>query len=401
MLELEEALARILEAVPPPGIERIPLQQAHGRVLLERVLSPLDLPPFDNSAMDGYAVRAEDVASAKPASPVTLRILGKTGAGEVFPGNIGAGDCVRLFTGSPLPRGANAVVMQEDTQIAAERGGEVQVLKSVPPREHVRQRGEDLPRGAALTEAGERLSAGRLGLLAAVGLTTVAVGRQPVAGLLATGSELKEPGQPLEPGQIYDSNRVCLHALIQHCGAMPKVLPLVTDTLAGTRNALREAFEMCEVVVTSGGVSVGELDYLKPAFEQLGGRLEFWKVAIKPGRPFVFGKLGEKLLFGLPGNPVSATVTFLLLARPALLRWQGATDVSLPRHQAVLSEAFVNQGDRRHFIRVRVNAAGFVHSAGLQASHALSSLAAANALLDLPPHTTLSAGTTVRVLRMD
>jgi molybdopterin molybdotransferase len=346
-------------------------------------------------------VRAEDVASAKPGSPVRLRVLGKAGAGEVFPGKVQPGDCVRIFTGSPLPRGANAVVMQEDTQVATGRVGEVQVLKPALPREHVRRQGEDFRRGAALAEAGERLSTGRLSLLGAAGLATVAVGRQPVTGLLATGSELKEPGQPLEPGQIYDSNRIGLQALIQLSGATPKMLPLVPDTLADTRNALSDAFDQCDVVVTSGGVSVGEMDFLKPAFEQLGGRLDFWQVAIKPGRPFVFGRLGGKLLFGLPGNPVSAAVTFLLLARPALFRWQGATDVSLPGHPGVLAETFANQGDRRHFLRVRVDATGLVRSAGLQASHALSSLAAANALLDLPPQTTLPVGATVRVWRMD
>jgi molybdopterin molybdotransferase len=401
MLELEAALARILDAVPAPVREAVPPSQAHGRVLLERVLSPLDLPPFENSAMDGYAVVAEDVVSARPATPVRLRILGKAGAGEVFPHELCTGACVRVFTGSPLPHGANAVVMQEDTQVETGLAGEVLVLKSVKPWENVRRQGSDIQRGAALAEPGERLSAGRMSLLGAVGLAAVAVGRQPVTGVLATGSELKEPGQPLGPGQIYDSNRIGLHALTQSCGAVPKMLPLVTDTLAATRDALRDAFNQCDVVVTSGGVSVGDMDFLKPAFEQSGGHLDFWQVAIKPGRPFVFGRLGGKLLFGLPGNPVSAMITFLLLARPALLRWQGAIDVSLPGHPGVLAERLANPGDRRHFLRVRVDAAGLVRSAGLQASHALSSLASANALLDLPPQTTLPAGATVRVLRTD
>jgi len=284
MLELEEALARILEVVPLPVIERVPLQQAHGRVLLERVLSPLDLPPFDNSAMDGYAVRAEDVASAKPGSPVRLRVLGKASAGEVFPGKVQPGDCVRIFTGSPLPRGANAVVMQEDTQVATGRAAEVQMLKPALPRENVRRQGEDFRRGAVLAEAGERLSTGRLSLLGAAGLAIVAVGRQPVTGLLATGSELKEPGQPLEPGQIYDSNRIGLQALIQLSGATPKRLPLVPDTLADTRNALRDAFDQCDVVVNSGGVSVGEIGM---------------EAAVDPDDGFAF--LGQGAGFGFGG----------------------------------------------------------------------------------------------------
>jgi molybdopterin biosynthesis enzyme len=262
MLAFEEALARILAKVPAPRGETISLSDAPGRVLADQVRSPIDLPNFDNSAMDGYAVRAADVASAKPASPACLRLAGKVAAGEVFAVEVAAGTCVRLFTGSPLPPGANAVV-------------------------------------------------------------------------------------------------------------------------------------------TSGGVSVGELDFLKRAFQQIGGELAFWKVAIKPGRPFVFGRLRGKLLFGLPGNPVSAFVTFLLLVRPALLRWQGATDVSLPAHPGVLVEPLANHGERRHFMRVKVDPTGKIHSTGIQASHVLSSLAAANGLVDVPAHTTLVAGSAVTVLRWD
>jgi molybdopterin molybdotransferase len=217
-------------------------------------------------------------------------------------------------------------------------------------------------------------------------------------GLLATGSELREPGQALGPGQTYESNRVGISALVSRAGARPILFPLVADALADTRRALEEAFRECDIVVTSGGVSVGEMDFVKRAFEESGGDLQFWKVAIKPGRPFVFGRFLEKFLFGLPGNPVSAHVTFLLLVRPALLRWQGATDVSLPSHPGVLAEALVNPGGRRHFMRVKVDRAGKVHSAGAQASHLLTSLAAANGLVDVPSQTTLSQGATVPVL---
>ena len=181
-----------------------------------------------------------------------------------------------------------------------------------------------------------------------------------MVGLLATGSELTEPGQPLAPGRIYESNRTALAALMERAGAVPKTFPLVADVLAGTSQALADAFNQCDAVVTSGGVSVGEMDFLKRAFEQIGGKLEFWKVAIKPGRPFVFGRYRGKLLFGLPGNPVSALVTFLLLVRPALLRWQGATDVSLPAHPGVLAEPLANPGERRHFMRVKVDPSGKV-----------------------------------------
>ena len=401
MLEFEEALARVLAVVPAPASENVSLNEAAGRVLAEQIRSPLDLPNFDNSAMDGYALRAADVASAKPDSPGRLCLAGKVPAGEMFAGKVTAGTCVRLFTGSPVPPGADAVVMQEETRVDLNAAGEVMILAPVAPGENIRLRAEDVKQGSTLAEAGELLTAGHIGLLAAVGLTCVRVGRQPVVGLLATGSELQESGQPLAPGRIYESNRIALAAVLKRAGAVPATFPLVADVLAATRTALAEAFSQCDAVVTSGGVSVGEMDFIKHAFEQMGGELQFWKVAIKPGRPFAFGRYRGKLLFGLPGNPVSALVTFLLLVRPALLRWQGATDVSLSVHPGVLAEPLVNHGERRHFMRVRLAPGGKVCSAGSQASHILSSMAAANGLVDVPANTTFAAGTAVSVLRWD
>jgi molybdopterin molybdotransferase len=401
MLAFEAALSQVLAEVPAPSGETVSLRAAPGRVLADQIRSPIDLPIFDNSSMDGYAVRAADVASAKPASPARLRLAGKVAAGEVFIGEVTSGTCVRLFTGSPLPAGADAVVMQEDTQIDPGAPGEVVILAPTSPGENVRTRGEDVRQGTMLAEAGTILTPSRIGLLAAAGFGRLRVGRKPEVGLLATGSELTEPGQPLAPGRIYESNRTALAALMEHVGAVPKTLPLVADMLAGTSQALADAFSQCDAVVTSGGVSVGEMDFLKLAFDQIGGELEFWKVAMKPGRPFVFGRCRGKLLFGLPGNPVSALVTFLLLVRPALLRWQGATDVSLPAHPGVLAEPLANPGERRHFMRVKTDPTGKVQLAGLQASHALSSLAAANGLVDVPAHTTLAAGSAVTVLRWD
>ena len=401
MLAFEEALARVLAEVPAPEGESVSLRAASGRILADQIRSPIDLPVFDNSAMDGYAVRAADVTSAKPASPARLRLAGKVAAGEIFLGEVTPGTCVRLFTGSPLPAGADAVVMQEDTHIDPAAPGEVVILAPAGPGENVRTRGEDVKQGTILAEAGAAITPCRIGLLAAAGFERLRVGRRPVVGLLATGSELTEPGQPLAPGQIYESNRTALAALMEGVGAVPKTLPLVADVLAGTSQALADAFNQCDAVVTSGGVSVGEMDFLKLAFEQIGGRLEFWKVAMKPGRPFVFGRCQGKLLFGLPGNPVSALVTFLLLVRPALLRWQGATDVSLPAHPGVLAEPLLNPGERRHFMSVKVDSTGKIQLAGVQASHVLSSLAAANGLVDVPAHTTLAAGSAVTVLRWD
>lgn len=401
MLELEEAQARILAALPQPVTERVGLVEASGCFLAADITAPLALPPFDNSAMDGYAVRAAEVTNASATAPVALRLVGRIAAGENFTGEVSPGQCVRLFTGSPLPRGADAVVMQEDTRVESERAGEVLICDRARPGENVRRQGEDVASGARLVAAGDAMTPASLGLLAAVGISEIKVGRRPTVGLLATGSELREAGTLLSPGQIYESNRTLLAPLIARAGGVPNKFPLVPDTLAATREALERAFAVCDVVVTSGGVSVGEMDFVKAAFAALGGELQFWKVAIRPGKPFVFGHCGGKFLFGLPGNPVSAFVTYLLLVRPALLRWQGARAVELPTHPAILGEPLSNPGDRRHFLRVRVDGEGKVFSAGRQASHVLRSLAAANGLLNLSPGETLAAGATVRVSRWD
>ncbi|MHB8519161.1 MAG: molybdopterin molybdotransferase MoeA [Limisphaerales bacterium] len=401
MLDLEEAQRRILSAVAPLGAETVPLNRAAGRFLAERILSPIALPAFDNSAMDGYAVRACDVAGATRSHPVALRQVGQAAAGENFPGEVSVGTCGRLFTGSAMPPGADAVVMQEDTRLDPARPEAVLVFGGVKPAENVRSRGEDVNGGDTLAEPGQRLTAVRMSLLAAVGLTTVSVGEEPRAGLLATGSELQEGGEPLAPGHVFESNRLALATLLESAGATPRLYPLVADTLAATRTALEAAFADNDVVLTSGGASVGELDFVKAALHELGGELEFWKVAIKPGKPFVFGRRRGKILFGLPGNPASALVTFRLLVRPALARLQGASDAIGPTTWGRLGEALTNPGDRRHFVRVTLDATGTVWSAGTQASHVLKSLAESVGLVDVAPQLTLPAGSWVRVLRWD
>jgi len=398
MLELEDALARLLAVLPEPAREQIPLPGACGRVLSEPVSAGTDLPAFDNSAMDGYAVREADVAGANPESPVGLRVIGRVPAGQVFAGELTAGTCVRLFTGSPLPRGADAVVMQEDTRTPAGQPDEVLILESVKPWENIRLQGEDVKRGCVIARTGDILTPARLALLAAAGSGRVHVGRQPVVGLLATGSELKEPGEPLAAGQIYESNRAGLEPLIRQAGGIARVFPLIPDEPAATRSAFEQALGECDLIVTCGGVSVGDMDLVKKAFEEIGGSLEFWKVAIKPGRPFAFGRKGQRFLFGLPGNPVSAFVAFLLLVRPALRRWQGAVEITLPSRPGVLAEPLVNPGTRRHFVRVTMDVAGTVRTSGVQASHILSSFALANGLVEVAPRTTLAVGTAVPVL---
>lgn len=388
-----------MHGLEPLGSESVDLQSAFERVAAEPIAAPLNLPPFDNSAMDGYAVRAGDVADASTTSTVTLRVIGKIAAGETFKGEVISGTCVRLFTGSVLPKGADAVVMQEDTK--AYDGGTIAVFDKIAPWENVRFRGEDVKQNSVVVHAGERLSATRISLLAALGIASVVVCRKPVIGLLATGSELREPGQRLDGAAIYESNRAGLSALARHAGAIPKIYPLVSDDLKVTADALAKAFEECDLVVTSGGVSVGEFDYVKAAFEHLGGTLSFWKVAVRPGKPFVFGTLGGKYLFGLPGNPVSALVTFSLLVWPALLRMQYANSTNPPTQFVKLGQTFVNRGERRHFMRVVIDRNGEAHSAGAQASHVLSAAARANGLIDVPANGSLEKGTIVPVLRWD
>lgn len=399
MITVEEAQQRILAALVPLPVETVPVTAAHGRFLAEDTEAAVDLPGFDNSAMDGYAVRSAEVERAAAETPVTLRVVGQVAAGEFFPGEVAGEGCVRIFTGSPLPAGVDAVVMQEDTRAPVD--GQVEILERVRAWENVRLQGEDARRGSTVGAAGDRLSAGKIALLVASGIAEVRVGRRPVTGLVATGNELRETGASLRRGEIYESNRAMLRPLITASGGVAKIYSIAADTLAGTRAALAAAAAECDVVITTGGVSVGALDFVKAAWMELGGTVDFWKVSMKPGKPFAFGRRGETVWFGLPGNPVSALVTFLQLARPALLRLQGARETGLPAHAGVLAGALANRGERRHFMRVRVDEAGRVHSAGGQASHLLSSVSAANGLVDIPPGTVLSAGETVSVQRWE
>jgi len=398
MLELTQAQSRILAAIHPLGDEVVALQDAPNRISAETINSPIDLPLFDNSAMDGYALRSEDLANASAHNPVCLRVVDQVSAGAASTEPVTPGNCVRLFTGSLLPVGANAVVMQEETRKDSFDPRVIWFSNCPKPWENVRSKGEDVRRGECLLEKGSPLTVGRVSLLAAVGLGLVRVSKRPIVGVLATGSELRESGEALSPGQIYESNRITLAALLSKAGATPRIYPILSDSLTGTRPALLAALRECDVVLTSGGISVGEFDFVKAAFEQAGGTLAFWRVAIKPGKPFAFGQFQGKCLFGLPGNPVSAFVTFLLLVRPALLRVQGATDVELSSRSGILEERLSNGGDRIHFMRVKIDDSGLVRSAGAQASHMLSPLAKANGLVGVPKETCWEPGTKVKVL---
>ena len=393
MLSLETAKERLLASIHVLAPEKASLLGAVGRFAAEAVTSRVDLPGFDNSAMDGYAVRSEDLKNASASNPVKLRQAGRIGAGEVFSRPISKGECVRIFTGSALPKGADAVVMQEDVRV---EGDEIGFNESAKPLENVRLRGEDIRTGIPVIQAGDRINATKAGLLAATGHNEILIRRLPRVALLSTGSELVEPGGALGEGKIYESNRTLLAALLADIQCEPMILPLVRDDFQSTVSALETAFATSDFVITTGGVSVGEMDFVKDAFVRLGGQIEFWKIALRPGKPFVFGKLGGKSLFGLPGNPVSALVTFLVLVRPALLKSMGARHLDLSRIQAELTERIANHGERRHFVRGRCEN-GQVRIAGPQSSHMIGALGDANCLIDVPPQTQFEAGKIVEV----
>lgn len=400
MLDFNDALKRILDQVPALDEESAPLSELKGRVLSASIYSDIDLPVANNSSMDGYAVRAADLEQAGKEHPILLRVVGVVPAGTVSDAVVESRTCVRLFTGSFLPEGADAVIMQEDTSEVV--GGEqIRCLDRVKPRENIRFKGEDVEKGDLLLESGTRLHIRHLGMVAATGCAEAKVARRPRVAILATGHELQSPGEVLRPGAIYESNRIVLGEMVAMCGGLPKICPLVQDDLASTKVALRVAAEENDAVITSGGVSVGDYDLIRPAIEALGGHIDFWRIRLRPGKPFVFAEVFGKPLFGLPGNPVSAITTFMLLARPALLKMQGASDVRPPQLKGRLVETLTNQSDRPHFMRVYLNENREVTSAGLQDSHALQSLSKANAWLCVEPGQTLSSGEEVSLIAWD
>ena len=389
MLDFDDALGRLLAgAKPVRETEAVPTQSAAGRVLAQGLHSTIDVPPLDNTSMDGYAVRCADV----PAAGTRLVVGQRIPAGSV--GHVlAAGTAARIFTGAPLPAGADAVVMQE---LCAVDNGSVTVNHLPRPGEWIRRRGEDIAAGAEVLAAGTRLSAAHVGVAASVGAAQLTVFRPLRVALFSTGDELAMPGEPLKPGGIYNSNRYTLRALLEGLGCEVADLGIVPDSRDATRAALREAAAANDLILTSGGVSVGEEDHVKPAVEAEGS-LDLWKIAIKPGKPLAFGRVGVAAFIGLPGNPVSSFVTFIMLVRPFILKAQGASSVT-PRAQALRAD-FECKGDpRREFLRARVNAQGGLELFANQSSGVLTSCTWADGLIDNPPGQAIRRGDTVRFL---
>jgi len=400
LLSVDEALAVLLEGARPLGeTETVPTLEATGRVLAAAQTSNMDVPPMDNSAMDGYALRRADVV----APDTRLRVAQRIAAGAVG-APLAPGAAARIFTGAPIPDGADAIVMQE---FCALDGDQVVVKKVPQPEEWIRRRGSDIRAGAEILAAGTRLQPQDTGLAASVGIATLPVLRRIRLGLFFTGDELVMPGDPLPPGRIYNSNRFTLNGLAKMFDCDTRDYGIVPDSLEATRAVLRRAASECDVIVTSGGVSVGDADFVKPAVEAEGSLL-MWRIAMKPGRPLAFGRVrgvrgegaqgGEAAFIGLPGNPVSSFVTFLIFVRPFLLRTQGIADVA-PRAIAARADFAWGEPDaRREFLRVKWNASGGLDIYPTQDSAVMTSTAWADGLVDNPPNHAIRKGDTVRFL---
>jgi molybdenum cofactor synthesis domain-containing protein len=397
VIPVEEARSHILRACPGLGARSLRLQDALGCVAAEVVVAGEDVPPFANTAMDGYAVRAADTENA----PVRLHVVATLAAGSTPDTEVGPGQAVRIMTGAPMPLGADAVVMVERTR-PVDDGAGVVIEATAGPGDHVRGPGEDLRRGQALFESGTVLTPAHLGVLASVGRDLVSVVPPARVGVLSTGDELVAGGGPLRPGQIRDSNRPTLLALTAQAGCRPVDLGLVGDDEAALAEAVTRGVDTCDALVTSGGVSVGDFDYVKAVLDRLGD-MKWWQVAVRPAKPLAFGLIGSTPVFGLPGNPVSSTVSFELFARPALRQMMGHTVVDRPRVTAIADQPMARQRDGKlHLVRVVADhgddGVWHVRSSGGQGSHVLSAMARANALALLPDGDGAAAGAAVEVM---
>ncbi len=404
-MSLDEALAQLIAAGEVlAGTETVSTFDADGRVLAEDIVAELQVPPNDNSAMDGYAVRVEDLASAAAENPVALPVSQRIAAGSVG-AELATGTCARIFTGAPVPAGANAVVMQEDTDASEVDGKTLVAFKTVPRKGmSVRLAGEDIALGSVVLAAGTILSPAQLGLAASVGRATLTVRAKPRVAMFSTGDELVMPGDiapaKMTAGAIYNSNRFFLRAMLQRLGCEVTDFGIVPDTHAATVDALRKASAQHDLILTSGGVSVGEEDHVKSAVQELG-ELRLWQMSMKPGKPFAYGRVGNAHFVGLPGNPVSSYVTFVLMVRPFVDRLLGVAAPASLESQALQVPAHFNwpkPDRRREFLRVRRNAAGGLDLFEKQGSGVLTSVSWADGLVDVASGQTIAHGDLVRFL---
>jgi molybdopterin molybdotransferase len=393
MLTETEALNLVLSRITAGKAERVPLSQSLGRFASTQVLASIPLPGFDNSQVDGYALRAIDSTAG-----TELPVIAEQPAGPDLHHELPPRCALRIFTGAPIPRGADAVIMQEDV---TRSGDTITINEAVIEGENIRRLGSDLCTGQIIVKAGERIGPAHVGVLASQGLADIEVASLPAINILSTGDELIAPGQPLQPGQLYNSNGLMLAAMLAQLGIPGASTHHCADDLAATIRTINDLARRSDVIILSGGVSVGDHDHIKPALNALGLAPELWRVKVKPGKPFLFVHRTEPrplYVFGLPGNPVSAFVTFHLFVKPALLKLLGAaTSAQQPvTFAARLASAVKNDGDRPHFIRGKLSGGTF-HPTGLQQSHALFGLSQCNAMLRVPEHTTFGPDTICQV----
>lgn len=383
---LEDAQRIVLDACQPLPVEKVGLIEALGRVLGEDIIAPRDNPPWDNSAMDGFAVRWEDIKQEHAITkPMVLKVIEEVSAGKVATKTVGPGQAIRIMTGAPMPKGADTVVKVEDTEST---GDSVTIFKEVERGGNIRPQGEDVKKGDTIIAKGSVLRPAEAGMLAILAKAFVPVYQQPRVAILATGDELVDLDERLEDDKIVNSNSYGTAAAVREAGAIPILLGIAKDQPAAMKEKIAQGLN-ADVLVLSGGVSMGDYDFTKAVFKELGAEMNFWHLAIRPGQPLAFGKIQGKLAFGLPGNPVSSMVTFEQLVRPALLKMSGHRSYGRPVVQAVFQEKFSKRPDRRHFLRGILkmeNGTLTVRTTGPQGSGILTSMVKANGLIDVPLH---------------
>jgi molybdopterin molybdotransferase len=401
MLSVEEALERLLSRIQPLPVTQMPLSEAAGLVLAEDILVPEDMPPFANSAMDGFALRSVD-SQPLDGQPPRLRVTGNIAAGYIADHPVEPGTAMRIMTGAPLPPGADAVIQIELTRYDGPQSSWVDVLEAVAPGNNIRPAGEDMRQGEVVLHKGDELSPWAIGILASLGKAIVPVFRRPQVAILGTGDEILDIDQPLQPGKIRNSNSYLLEAAVRRAGGMPLRLGVAQDTLESLREKLDQA-RGSDLLLTSGGVSVGDFDLVKEMLTSQG-EIDFWRINMRPGKPVAFGYLGQLPLLGLPGNPVSTAITFELFGRPLVRRMLGHTRLRRPQVAATITDSMSERTARRHYVRAHVEWQGdhfLARTTGNQGSHITTSLLTANALLIIPENTTLRPGDMVQALMLD
>ena len=403
MIPIEDAQSHVMESIKTLESENVHLLQGRNKVITEPIMSNESIPPFDNTAVDGYAVRAIDTKGASQETPISLRVLETIAAGKPPTFNIQSGECSKIMTGAPIPDGADAVVMVEWTE---QQGNDSDVIikEEVSEGQHIRRSGEDLEPGDLVIPEGTLLNAAHLGLLASLGIYQITILRTPTVGIFSTGDELIEGSQPLEPGQIRDSNRFSLLALLERDGFQTIDFGLIPDSEAAIEQTIKKAEDTCDALITTGGVSMGDFDYVKVVLNRLG-EMRWMQVAIKPAKPLAFGVVNELPVFGLPGNPVSSMVSYELFARPALRKMSGNKNPYRAIFEGKAAQDFLRKPDgKTHFFRVSADVGEGtpkIQSAGHQGSHQLTGMAGANALAILPDGNGVTQDATLEFLFLD